>query len=195
MGTQAEEGDAEEGTPQGQGEVSDMSGQVSERGIGREEGSHAIPLRLPQTDADGMRRQKQSFVHDPGRGQHGDCWRTALACVLGVPRDDIPHSHRDYDPKEWSKWTKDVCASLGFNLIKLPILSPDDMRSVAEWGWELLGMPFILCGVSKRGINHAVVVLGPDDIHDPSGSNDFLSGPTEPDGHWWMEFVINRSNT
>lgn len=35
----------------------------------------------------------------------GDCWRTAVACLLEVPRDDVPHFIQDYwDHENTSEW-------------------------------------------------------------------------------------------
>ena len=37
----------------------------------------------------------------------GDCWRTALACLLEIPRDDVPHFAYDY-PKGNEWWHRSV---------------------------------------------------------------------------------------
>src|SRR5437879_5835280 len=42
-------------------------------------------------DRHGLRMQKQRFQHDPDGGVWGDCHRTAIACALGLPRDEVPH--------------------------------------------------------------------------------------------------------
>jgi len=38
-----------------------------------------------------MRPQKQKFAHKPDEGVFGDCFRTALAAILDLDRDDVPH--------------------------------------------------------------------------------------------------------
>ena len=38
-----------------------------------------------------MRPQQQKFKHDPANGSYGDCFRTALACILDLDRDEVPH--------------------------------------------------------------------------------------------------------
>jgi hypothetical protein len=38
-----------------------------------------------------MIRQKQLIQHNPAAGQWGDCFRTSVACLLGVPAEEVPH--------------------------------------------------------------------------------------------------------
>jgi len=39
-----------------------------------------------------LKYYKQLFKHDPGKKANaGDCYRTALACLLGKPPDNLPY--------------------------------------------------------------------------------------------------------
>jgi hypothetical protein len=47
-----------------------------------------------------MTPHKQRFRHDPANGIYGDCWRTAIACLLDIQPEEIPHEHRVYADNE-----------------------------------------------------------------------------------------------
>lgn len=141
------------------------------------------------------KRQKQFFSHDPENGQHGDCWRTGVACLLDMPREQVRHEHKDHSPTEWKKWTRKVLDEYGHTSISIPFKwmdgSDPDMYEAARFVWDTIGsMPFLLAGQSGRGVNHVVVVYTPDDIHDPAISGGGLDGPCHPDGFWWAEFIV-----
>lgn len=36
-----------------------------------------------------IKKQKQAFKHDPANGIYGDCYRTGIACILGIDREDM----------------------------------------------------------------------------------------------------------
>lgn len=42
-----------------------------------------------------LHRQFQRYT-DANGNPPGDCWRTALACLIQVPRDEVPHFIHDY---------------------------------------------------------------------------------------------------
>lgn len=52
-----------------------------------------------------LSEQTQAYIHGEGEVA-GDCWRTALACILEIPRDEVPHFaelHKN-DPEFSSDW-------------------------------------------------------------------------------------------
>lgn len=51
-----------------------------------------------------LSEQHQQFLHEKDSEVKGDCWRTALACLLGLPRNDVPHFIQDY----WSDDETDI---------------------------------------------------------------------------------------
>lgn len=59
-----------------------------------------------------LRRQHQRYGDTTAaylRGENvtpGDCWRTAIACLLAVPRDDVPHFVHEHQGPEW--WDETV---------------------------------------------------------------------------------------
>lgn len=49
-------------------------------------------------------RQHQRFLERDG-DIPGDCWRTAIACLLEIPRDDVPHFiHEHGGDEESTDW-------------------------------------------------------------------------------------------
>lgn len=57
-----------------------------------------------------LAEQKQKYKHKSNSQEIvGDCWRTAIACLLEMPRDDVPHFaqlYPDEPSKEW--WYKSI---------------------------------------------------------------------------------------
>lgn len=128
-----------------------------------------------------LARQFQRYT-DANGDPPGDCWRTALACLLEVPRDDVPHFIHEYP-------TRIIAMPRGF-----PSIPEWWVRSV-EWveatrpGWTLENYAprfpvydgdnapdrVIASGQSPRGDwLHAVIVSARDGslIHDPHPSGD-----------------------
>ncbi|MGW8565701.1 hypothetical protein [Isoptericola sp. NPDC055881] len=115
-------------------------------------------------------------LHNAGPGEEvvGDCWRTAIACVLDIPPADVPHfvqEHGGYFAQATLDW-----------------LAERDMRG--EF-WN--GPPtdyeghVIATGPSPRGdwLHAVVAYIEPGlpgfvetrMVHDPHPSRDFLAGP------------------
>lgn len=142
-----------------------------------------------------LQRQHQAFGHHPEQGVFGDCWRTAVACVLRIERDLVPHAQRALDdPVEWAKWTEKVLRGLGIRQVDMPFTGPEgvELPAMIEWAWGIGGgRPFILSGLSPRKVNHSVAVLGPRDVHDPSPGGGGLIAPCEPDGYYWASFLFS----
>lgn len=133
--------------------------------------------RLPQT-ADGLCRAHQSITtfdnSDPANPIVGDCWRTAIACILGRPRDEVPHfianAWRDPDPGRWWKAAQEWLGGEGFALRHFEAI--DHAR---PWGKFL-----IATGRSPRGDWHHSVVIDADTmevVHDPHPSGAGVEGP------------------
>jgi hypothetical protein len=124
-----------------------------------------------------MTPHTQTVFADPARGDGhdangvpGDCYRTAIACVIDAQSPtDVPHfiSYGDSWWDETQKWVK----GRGDELIYLPVPIPEDWRG---W-WDHCSQRVehvILSGPSPRGkFDH--VVVGTTDfkmVHDPHPS-------------------------
>lgn len=145
-----------------------------------------------------FKQQKQLFTHDPENGQHGDCWRTCVACLLDIPCEAVPHVHKDMSPEQWREWTILALDEFSHVAITMAITpgedgSPSTMEEAAKFAWKYCApIPFILSGLSPRSVNHAVVVYTPDFIHDPSQQGGGLIGPCEPTGYWMAEYIVRK---
>ena len=136
-----------------------------------------------------MRQQKQAFRHNPSEGVYGDCFRTAVACVLELPRDEVPHVFHDgidgpAADKRMQEWLRrrgltqfTVCWDGKLSLTEV-------LHSVnnCNFGYRV---EYILTGTSKNGTNHCVVCKGDAIIWDPALDDSGIVGPCD-DGNWWV---------
>lgn len=139
-----------------------------------------------------MKPQKQKYLHRPEEGQFGDCYRTCLACLLDMDRDDVPHFVTTMDPGEWERnvqprvdaWLRER----GFVELALPASGECDLDTILQM-ISSRGVYTILTGTSATGCNHCVVV-GPDQtIHDPGRDDPGIVGPAD-DGFWWLSVLV-----
>lgn len=143
---------------------------------------------------DKLTRQLQAFRPAPKDGVQGDCYRTAVACVLGVDRDSVPHSHDDLNGGEAMAFIDAWLKPQGLLRIAMPVLADtlDEVaRNIYPHGG---GLPVIVTGRGPRDVNHCVVVYGPDDIWCPTlgsvPSEVALLGGALPDRYFWAEWIV-----
>jgi hypothetical protein len=130
---------------------------------------------------------KQRYKHDPDNGTWGDCHRAAIASLLDLPLDAVPH---------WA----DQGAAIG----------DKDEKFLNEHGYSLItqafdgsctleqilnacchnnpGSYFILGGTSKNGTGHSVIAHEFKIVHDPSLDDSGIVGPMS-DGLWWVQYL------
>jgi len=139
-----------------------------------------------------IKPQRQEFRHDPIIGIYGDCFRTAIAIVIGMDRDDVPHWHEDMDMFEanrrYDQWLEDrrlsrICIYLSGDLSVDEALAETAHYSKA---------PFIFSGRSKNGTGHAVVAQDGCIVCDPSIDQSWIVGPmdTEPHKVYLAEWIV-----
>ena len=146
-----------------------------------------------------MTPQTQRFKHDPeGAGTWGDCWPTCMACILDLPRPEIPHFYDNGVPGSQGRakarrWLEER----GLALISHVYLGSEDLGNVlrAEAN-NNPGMYYILSGESRNGTCHSVVGLNAKIIWDPSQDKSGIVGPCppwdehDPDcGFWYVEYI------
>lgn len=137
-----------------------------------------------------MKYHKQHILHKPDKGIYGDCFRTALACLLDMEVLSVPHFMNDPNEpirttwKNVDNWLKDF----GFRLISLPFNSDYNelMDSMKD---NYPGLVIKLSGKSIRGSNHTIIVKDGKMIHDPHPDNTGLNSPCD-DGYYWMDFIL-----
>lgn len=139
-----------------------------------------------------MRALKQRFKHDPANGVWGDCHRTAIATVLGLELDEVPHFAGDgCSDAEFARREREFLASRGIVSISMPLVLAEgsDYRELLAMVARMNGDDFVylLGGRSRTGVNHTVVCRGAEIFSDPSQSDAGIVGPCK-DGHYWLTF-------
>lgn len=139
---------------------------------------------------------KQRNRHDPANGIYGDCHRAAVASLLELSLDEVPHfcdansELPDAEPlmERERKWL----ASRGLTNINViyPGETPlDDVLTTIDATTP--GIMFILGGTSTTGCGHSVVAGCGKILHDPSltkTGDHSIVGPMR-DGYWWVTFI------
>lgn len=136
-----------------------------------------------------MQFQKQAFRHDPDNGIHGDCWRTAIACILGLDRDAVPHTH-SAEPGELSGTINGFIQDRGLDLFSIYIDGSLTVKEALIEASKFQKHPFMFIGESRTGTNHVVIAQDGEIIHDPSQVDSGIIGPTIEDGVYIAEWLI-----
>lgn len=134
--------------------------------------------------------QKQQFLHKPDEGQYGDCHRTAIAMVLGLNRDEVPHFLHDGQDCEFRSREDAFFRSKNLATIHVPIGGTDVtpefvLECLSVWAHSA---PCILAGMSRTGTNHSVVVYR-GQMFDPSINDSGIIGPCD-DGFYWLTSIV-----
>lgn len=116
-----------------------------------------------------MLLQKQLYRHDPANGVYGDCARTALACMLDLPVELVPHFAAKYwnDPEMWCQAVQEylVQHDLYSVVVHYDASPADTMRA---FGACNPGMYYLLSGRSRGGTDHVVICLDDKIYWDPA---------------------------
>lgn len=137
-----------------------------------------------------MRPQKQLFHHRPAEGIYGDCYRTAIACILDLSPDEVPHQHKEQIDGEQRQLMEEWLR--GQNLCIAAIIFEADPEVVLDTMKNLNPQTiYILSGFSRTGVNHSVVCRGGEIIWDPSLTDAGIVGRCD-DGYTWVEFLAVR---
>lgn len=146
-----------------------------------------------------MKPQRQLFSHDPANGVHGDCHRTAIACILGIDAKDVPHFCDTDDMEEALRREREWLAQRGLTHVNWVFPGSLSLEDILSRSRSLATTPMILLGSTKRRVNHSVVVLAGDIVCDPScgGPNpDALIGPAigGAEEEWWLTIYAVGQN-
>ena len=141
-----------------------------------------------------MKPQKQLFRHRPADGVYGDCHRTAIAIVLDMDANDVPHF---MDGKAGESGAKEAFAevekwlnSRGMMTISILFSGEVPLQEVLQTiqFCNPQSRPvFILGGRSANGVNHSVVCRDGTIACDPGQDDPGIVGPCD-DGFYWVTF-------
>lgn len=137
-----------------------------------------------------MTPQKQLFRHDPENGVYGDCYRTAIACLLDLKPEEVPHVHEHNGALDMGAQTKMMNDWLeGRGLTEISVAFTGDFEGVtkcmAVWN---PGLHYLLTGTSRTGCNHVVICKDTEIVWDPSLNDSGIVGPAD-DGYFWIAFL------
>ena len=153
-----------------------------------------------------MTPYRQLCFHDPDNGQVGDCLRTAIGCLLDLPPEAVPHFSaalwEDQDDEAViSAFRKWLTERHGLTLFQVAIIHPGGpeefgLKEMLEWCKTVNpGMYMILSGQSLPGLNHALIVLDGEIVHDPNplGRDPALIGPMHPGDEWLLNVLVKSA--
>ena len=134
--------------------------------------------------------RKQRFSHRPDQGEYGDCHRTAIAALLNVETETVPHFFDDgVTGDEADATIERFLAERGLARITV-IYGGETWKQVAEAVAGMnAGWPALLSGQSKTGVNHTVVIQHGEIVCDPSIDDAGIIGPCD-DGYFWVVFLV-----
>lgn len=136
---------------------------------------------------------KQRNKHDPDNGVYGDCHRAAVASILDLSLDEVPHFMDGLgsdDGDEFNRRQDAFLETLSLTSITVPFAPPagglNDLLVVL--GNCNPGRLYLVGGESARNCGRTVIAGDGKIVHDPSPEGDGLIGPMK-DGLYWITFI------
>jgi hypothetical protein len=142
-----------------------------------------------------MKPVKGNVNHDPDNGTWGDCHRAAVASLLELPLEKVPHfGDGGPDAEEFTARERRFLSSLG--LWPVYFAYKDTPLEAIQRYMKLAnpGVYYLLGGTSRLGTPHTVVGLDDEIVHDPSRVNSGIVGPMA-DGVYWVTVVVDIGMT
>lgn len=130
---------------------------------------------------------KQRNLHRPDEGVFGDCHRAAVASILELPLDDVPHfMDGNPDSAEFNRRESAFLKSRGLVrvMVAFQATMDDVLRTMCVWN---PGTHYILGGRSRNDTDHSVVACDGKIVHDPALDNSGVVGPMS-DGYYWVTY-------
>lgn len=142
-----------------------------------------------------MIRHMQRFRHDPAKGQYGDCHRTAIACLLDLDPESVPHFYEEKVQAEargenyhWRDEVERFLNTRGFTAVDITFGCdlPELFRFMETWNPQTL---YLLGGSSPRRFNHTVICCGGGFEWDPHPDAEFVDSPLDS-GYFEITFLL-----
>lgn len=136
-----------------------------------------------------MKPQKQLFRRKPEDEIYGDCYRTAIACLLEIEPASVPHFYDEgRGSKEVDSMVREWLWERGMDTLLLPYKADLQVgpSSVAALNPNIF---YMLSGTSRTGCNHVVICQNREIVWDPSLDDSGIVGPCD-DGYYWLEFLV-----
>lgn len=142
-----------------------------------------------------MQFHKMQSPHLPHRGIYGDCWRTAVACVLDMHPLEVPHWMQLYPPKDAADTLRTpereaayqaFLRTKGLSSVDIPYNIGDEPLQVL---WDGIAerhgadLVYLATGNSPTG-PHTVIYCGRNLLWDPSPTDAGIVAPIQ--GYIWI---------
>ena len=114
-----------------------------------------------------MKPVSQSVLHDPDKGDVGDCFAACLASILEVEIEEVPSPTDEKEYPQWFDPYKEYLVSKGFQ----PLWVHLDGCVVPGYT--------VRSGMAVRGVEHSCVAYNGEVVWDPHPSQDGLITHTD----------------
>jgi hypothetical protein len=130
-------------------------------------------------------------AHQPPTA-YGDCLRAALASVLDLPAEDVPHfAHDGADPEIVLQRARDYLRPMGLTAFVSIYDGSNSRAEVLEYMAERNpDTTYLLFGLVSEGGGHVVVCTGGKVVHNPAWYGCHVVAPG-PSG--WITWVVART--
>lgn len=136
-----------------------------------------------------MQFHKGITSHNPPHS-YGDCWRTALGCLLDLRPEQVPHFVEMYIDKSTEAMTEHIQNWLGlrgYHLLVMGFADPGSVEEACNFGdGKVL---YMLGGTSRNKTNHVVICHHGGIFWDPSPANTGIVGPLD-DGTYQISILV-----
>ena len=134
----------------------------------------------------------QRNQHDPDNGVYGDCHRAALASLLDLTLDEVPHFMDGLGPDDGEAFNlapEKFLRSRGLTPIIFAMTPGEELQEIlnACQAWNP-GVLYLLGGESASNCGHTVIAGGGRIVHDPSPNKVGIIGPMK-DGLYWITYL------
>jgi len=137
-----------------------------------------------------MTPYKQLHLHRPAQGQIGDCWRTAIGCLLDLPPERVPHFvEPDFSDAQGCR--ERTLAWLGERgLTYVEFAFQGDLHQVMTMMAGVNpGTYYLVGGNSGNHVGHTVVACDDQIVWDTAIDNSGIVGPMD-DGLYWLTLLV-----
>lgn len=142
-----------------------------------------------------MLYHKQQYKHKPP-ATYGDCHRAALASLLELNLEEVPHFMQGLGPDDgaiFNQLQDDFLRERGLDCIVIAF-ETTKLEDVFACLMAMNGPKlFLLGGESANNCGHTVVASPNGIIWDPSQNDSGIIGPMK-DGYYWITYIVGQLN-
>ena len=146
--------------------------------------------------ANNLRRNTQHYRHEPHNEIIGDCYRTAISCLLGLQTHEVPHFEQMRyfgQTDNINRTVRQWLAGRGYNIVNFFV--PEFQGEFGDFNREWNpGTYFLLSGRSPRiDADHVVIAAQDRIVWDPAPRHfkgwGTLAGPCS-NGFYQLEYIV-----